>query len=781
MRVLKVIHGYPPSYSAGSEVYSQTLCHELARQGHQVRVFTREEVSGLADVASRDEADEFVPEILVRRINMANHKDRYIHKPLEEAFGRILDEFQPEVVHFGHLNHLSMRLPSMASARGIPCVFTIHDFWLMCPRGQFIQMENASDGTTWPLCSGQESTKCSDRCYKRYYAGDEQTAQRDAQFWKEWVDERMRQAELATHCFDALIAPSRQILDRFHREWPASRGKLSYIDYGFDKGRLGGRSRTPGEPFTFGYIGTHIPAKGIGQLIGAFASLPANARLRIWGHPNGQETFALKRQLEEHGPAVANRVEWLGGYRNDEIVDAVFNRVDCIVVPSIWMENSPLVIHEAQQARVPVITSDAGGMGEFVRDGVNGLNYAHRDIDSLAAAMLRGLMDPALLAKLGQRGYLHSESGDVPSIETHTKLIVSSYEKAISRRKALAVKKLPSPWRITFDTNPDDCNLRCIMCEDHSPYSMTQILRRSGGRAKRRMDIRLIRKVVEEQAPLGLREIIPSTMGEPLLYQDFDEIVRLCGLHGVKLNLTTNGTFPGRGAKAWARLLTPICSDVKLSWNGGCKATQESIMRGTDWEQNLANISTFIRVRDEVHQAGGPRCRVTLQLTFMEANLPELPEIIDLALTLGIDRVKGHHLWAHFSEIQNLSLKRSADSIRRWNVTAESCRSIAATAQSRRGVPLLLENFESLDADAPADGEQDAAGPCPFLGREAWVNAEGRFDPCCCPDLQRRTLGDFGNVSEGLQKVWDGMPYAQLLTGYLNRQVCRTCNMRRLS
>lgn len=204
-------------------------------------------------------------------------------------------------------------------------------------------------------------------------------------------------------------------------------------------------------------------------------------------------------------------------------------------------------------------------------------------------------------------------------------------------------------------------------------------------------------------------------------------------------------------------------------------------MRGTDWEQNLANISTFIRVRDEVHQAGGPRCRVTLQLTFMEANLPEIPEIIDLALTLGVDRVKGHHLWAHFSEIQNLSLKRSADSIRRWNVTAESCRSIAAAAQSRRGVPLLLENFESLDADAPADGEQDAAGPCPFLGREAWVNAQGRFDPCCCPDLQRRTLGDFGNVSEGLQKVWDGMPYAQLLAGYLNRQVCRTCNMRRLS
>jgi hypothetical protein len=31
-----------------------------------------------------------------------------------------------------------------------------------------------------------------------------------------------------------------------------------------------------------------------------------------------------------------------------------------------------------------------------------------------------------------------------------------------------------APWRITFDTNPDDCNLSCIMCEEHSIYSKSQ-------------------------------------------------------------------------------------------------------------------------------------------------------------------------------------------------------------------------------------------------------------------------------------------------------------------
>jgi glycosyltransferase involved in cell wall biosynthesis/MoaA/NifB/PqqE/SkfB family radical SAM enzyme len=781
MRVLKVIHGYPPTYSAGSEVYSQTLCHELSRQGHDVLVFTREDLSGEADVTVRDEADALLPAVRVRHVNMANHKDRYVHRPLDDVFEKTLAEFRPDVVHFGHLNHLSMRLPVIASGKGLPCVFTIHDFWMMCPRGQFIQMENGANGETWPLCAGQASDKCADRCYQRYCSGNAETQMKETAYWKEWVDERMKQSAQATHCFDTMIAPSRQIMERFRRDWPAARSKVHFLDYGFDLRRLTGRARTAGEPFTFGYIGTHTPAKGIGLLIKAFAGLAGKPKLRIWGHPNGQETVALKRQLSSYGPDTLGRVEWLGGYRNDAIVTEVFNQADCIVAPSIWMENSPLVIHEAQQARVPVITANAGGMGEFVQDGINGLTFAHRDVSSLAEAMQRALDDPKKTAELGRRGYLYSDTGDIPEIGAHAKDVVAIYEHAADRRRALAIQTLPSPWRITFDTNPDDCNLRCIMCEDHSPYSKSQEKRRAAGLPKRRMDVALIRKIIEEQAPLGLREIIPSTMGEPLLYEDFDEIIRLCSQHGIKMNLTTNGTFPKRGAETWAQLLVPVCSDVKISWNGGCKSTQEKIMRGADWDQNLSNLRTFLSVRDEQRSAGRPACRVTLQLTFMEANLEELPAIVELASSLGVERVKGHHLWAHFNEIKPLGLKRSADSITRWNSIAHRCRAAAGAALTNKGLPLVLENFEDLEVRAASSEEQHRAGPCPFLGREAWVNAEGRFDPCCCPDQLRRSLGDFGNVSGGLQPVWSGDAYAKLLTNYHNRQVCRTCNMRRLS
>ena len=157
--------------------------------------------------------------------------------------------------------------------------------------------------------------------------------------------------------------------------------------------------------------------------------------------------------------------------------------------------------------------------------------------------------------------------------------------RALDETGAAGRDAFQGPWRITFDTNPDDCNLRCIMCEDHSPHSSTQSDRRAAGLPRRRMDIDLIRRVIAEAAGNGLREIIPSTMGEPLLYRHMDEIIDLCSAYGVKLNLTTNGTFPQRGARAWAERIAPVGSDVKMSWNGATRETQERVMLGSNWSE----------------------------------------------------------------------------------------------------------------------------------------------------------------------------------------------------
>lgn len=335
------------------------------------------------------------------------------------------------------------------------------------------------------------------------------------------------------------------------------------------------------------------------------------------------------------------------------------------------------------------------------------------------------------------------------------------------------------PWRITFDTNPDDCNLACVMCEEHSNYSEKKRLRMLDHRPHRRMEIAVIRRVVSEMVPRGLREIIPSTMGEPLLYERFEEIVQVCKDFGVRLNLTTNGTWPHRGPTRWAELLCPIASDVKVSWNGATPAAQESIMRGSALERHTEDLRSFLRVRDQVARSSGNRCRVTLQCTFMESNLHELPAIVRLAADLGADRVKGHHLWVHFGQMVNEDLRRNRDSRCRWNQTVQLCNQVVENHRRPEGARVQLDNFLALPEEggpfSPPDWE------CPFLGREAWVNHASRFDPCCAPDRERTALGSFGFVDEdgGLSAIWQGPAYRSLVESYRNRPLCQTCTMRR--
>ncbi len=340
------------------------------------------------------------------------------------------------------------------------------------------------------------------------------------------------------------------------------------------------------------------------------------------------------------------------------------------------------------------------------------------------------------------------------------------------------MNKLSGPWRITFDTNPDDCNLSCIMCEDHSPYSTTRTVRIAAGIPRRRMSIDLIKKILAEAQGTPLREIIPSTMGEPLVYKQFEEIVELCGRYRLKLNLTTNGTFPRKGAEAWAKLLVPVTSDVKISWNGASKATQEKIMLGTKWEKVLDNVKKFIVIRNDYAVSSSHYCQVTFQLTFLETNVDELADIVRLALDLGVDRIKGHHLWAHFDQIKHLSMRRNPEAIARWNQAVKQAQAVADSQLLPNGKRIKLENIYHLSEDATQD--LAPGGECPFLGQEAWIATDGRFSPCCAPDKERRALGDFGNLADkSLNEIWHSPLYESLYQNYMQHALCKGCNMRK--
>ncbi len=179
MKILKIIHGYPPLYNAGSEVYSQSICNELSRN-NDITIFTREENPYEQDFKIRTEKQN--GNLTIHLINKRIDKDNYKNENIDKIFAKTIKTNKPDIAHIGHLNHLSTGIIDELKKQNIPIVFTLHDFWLMCPRGQFLQ-RNYENTDYYQLCEKQDDEKCALNCYNHYFSGQEIDKQRDREYW----------------------------------------------------------------------------------------------------------------------------------------------------------------------------------------------------------------------------------------------------------------------------------------------------------------------------------------------------------------------------------------------------------------------------------------------------------------------------------------------------------------------------------------------------------------------------------------------------------------------
>jgi MoaA/NifB/PqqE/SkfB family radical SAM enzyme len=321
---------------------------------------------------------------------------------------------------------------------------------------------------------------------------------------------------------------------------------------------------------------------------------------------------------------------------------------------------------------------------------------------------------------------------------------------------------------MTFVTNPDECNLRCEMCATHGAGTEPV-------RPPRRLPFALVERVVGE-AGAGLREVVPSTRGEPLLWAGLPALAALAGRRGLLLNVTTNGTFPGLGAAGWARLLCPVGADVKVSWNGASPEVDRAIGGGRDAAAARAALVEFARARDEAAARAGRRCTLSLQVTAQEGNVEELPELVRLAARSGVDRVKVNQLQVHHPSQAAASLRATPGGVRRWNAAVAACKAAAREALRPDGTPVALQNV----APWPEDGRPPPAGDCPFAGREAWVEVDGRWLPCPAPAAREGRLGDLGSAwTTPLPEAWGAPAWRAVAGGWRDHPACRDCAFRR--
>jgi glycosyltransferase involved in cell wall biosynthesis len=144
---------------------------------------------------------------------------------------------------------------------------------------------------------------------------------------------------------------------------------------------------------TLAFAGRLTAQKSLGRALAAVAST-SDVQLVIAG--DGPDREALERQARELG--IANRVTFLGTQPRRRIVE-LFRAADASILSSSW-ENFPHTVVEALAVGTPVLAMEAGGVGEVVRDGVNGLLVPAGDEAALADAVRRYFSDAELRERL---------------------------------------------------------------------------------------------------------------------------------------------------------------------------------------------------------------------------------------------------------------------------------------------------------------------------------------------------------------------------------------------
>ena len=273
--------------------------------------------------------------------------------------------------------------------------------------------------------------------------------------------------------------------------------------------------------------------------------------------------------------------------------------------------------------------------------------------------------------------------------------------------------------RITLLTNPDVCNLRCPLC-------FLNQRKRAFGMGE--MKIETARRAIDRYAgmgplsPDGLREVIPSTMGEPLLYTYFDKLLDYCSARHLPLNLTTNGTFPGFwGTDAGMARLLDACSDIKVSCMAFDGAAFDEMMPGFSFDRWRENV---LRLLHLWRQGKGT---VSLQVTLSKMLASKAVEILSWAESVGIRRIK----W-------NLPVFLSMDSTLRKAYGLD----LSAVRELRE---ILVSKKVRCEGSLFFDGGEK----CRFLGEEVWVLPDGTEETCPNPERRFGDRNSAGAKCEG--------------------------------
>jgi glycosyltransferase involved in cell wall biosynthesis len=371
-----VSHSHPSLSKGGAEIAAYTLFKGLTRLGCDATFISACAEGSRAKLSLGSSAERalfFDPAAF-------DHFHQLATPALVASFRQALPP-HTRVVNFHHFLHFGLGvLRAMPKYSDVVSVLTLHELLGICHHhGQMITRPGHS------LCTQATPAACV-TCYP--------------EFTRQEFSLRRRSFLDSYACLDGFISPSNFLVHRY-AAWGLDRARLTMIENGLSHRRsvLEGRNRGP---FVFGFFGQINPFKGVDTILRAAETIARSStisdqvRIRIHGNIIGQPQSFVDRlmKLVETLPFLS----FPGPYDNSE-VSRLMEECDYVLVPSVWWENSPVVIQEAYAVRRPVICTGIGGMAEKVVHEVTGLHFRRNDHADLAAVMARAA-DEATFARL---------------------------------------------------------------------------------------------------------------------------------------------------------------------------------------------------------------------------------------------------------------------------------------------------------------------------------------------------------------------------------------------
>ncbi|MEI9894334.1 MAG: glycosyltransferase [Chthoniobacter sp.] len=370
MKVLIVANLFPPRVIGGAEVAAYEWACWLAGRGHEVRVLTTS--SGEYPEGLRETAEGLLVER--RDFGYIYSLGQLKQPPMprravwhwQDHFGgeagrrcaAAIEDFQPDIVNCHDLQGLGYAVLHAVARSRVPCVQTLHDFGFLCLNMAMYQ-HGAECVRQHLVCQVSTAVK------RQGWAGIERLS-----FW----------------------SPSRALLERYrphlppHLEAAALPLPLSFAE-------PASPPRTRGMVVQLLYVGQVTEIKGVAFILQVLAELASEQTFHFRVVGGGAELERLR--------ALYEGVAWVKftGRVPPERVGDFMQESDLLLTPSLWFENSPLVIYQAIHLGLPIMASRTGGLPELVAQEVNGDLVAPGDAVAWKARLRQVMADPAILVR----------------------------------------------------------------------------------------------------------------------------------------------------------------------------------------------------------------------------------------------------------------------------------------------------------------------------------------------------------------------------------------------